>query len=164
MREGFEADQAAAITADVIQTLDDERLDSWLWARTCKLAGNGDRSELSRLSPGVRMFLLTRAFEWEVGNGGIWQYVSNAVNNSGTQFDLVAQGYDLIGMPERARLVRTVASYVEPLAHMYLDDYEGDEPADDDDDEVDQHHNTLCELADGPRLVYVRTHPDEFAI
>jgi hypothetical protein len=158
----FKADQAAQITAETIPTLDDERLDSWLWARVCRLVQDDERSRLVELSPGLRMFFLTRFFEWEVGNGGVAQYVSNAVNSAGTQFDLIAEGYELIGLSDRAELVRMVAARVRPFEHMYRDDYRGDEPPDD--DEVDRHDDVLCDLADAARLAYVRSHAVEFAI
>jgi hypothetical protein len=115
-----------------------------------------------RLSPGVRAFFLTRHFEWEVGNGGVWQYVANAVNNDGTNFDLIADGYDLLEVPDRADLVRKVSERMRPFGPLLLDDSEESLP--DEVDELELHDDVLSALTDDRRLSYVRAHPEDFAV
>ena len=80
------------------------------------------------------------------------------MQNSGNSTD----GYDLLMLPERADLVRTVGERMRPFGPLLLDD--SDEPIPDDADDLELHDNVLSELSDDQRLVYVRAHAAEFAI
>ena len=59
------------LTEQDIASLDDTQLDDRVWSRLVARFDPGDPDTLMTLPPGVRAYLATRLFEWEVGNGGL---------------------------------------------------------------------------------------------
>jgi hypothetical protein len=143
--------------------LSDKHLDDWTWARCATFAHPLDFETLAPLHPGVRAYVATRLFEWEVGNGGLHQYFLN--HPSADLFGLVLDGYAHLGL-ESAR--RIVAEEVAPIAER---EREGRESLRDSSDETfaksysDTELTQLdeqIELHDAERIQYVRAHPTLF--
>ncbi len=69
------------------------------------------------LPPGVRAYLATRLFEWEVGNGGLHQYFFNYP--SPDLLTLVLDGYSYLRLPDARRVVEELVAPVAEAEHAW---------------------------------------------
>jgi hypothetical protein len=90
---------AAILAADEIAPLPDDDLDTQL-----SLALSARMGDFDDWPPEPRAYLATRMVEREVGNGGFVQ----AVENARAFFPAAIEGYELLGRPELAQLLRHV--------------------------------------------------------
>jgi hypothetical protein len=152
------------LTAADIATLEDTNLDDRVWARLLSQVDPGDPEALIALPEGVRAYLATRLFEWEVGNGGLHQYFFNYP--SPDLLALVLDGYRHLGLPEARRVVEEVVAPVaeaerpwrESLRDGTIEGFFGSYPQSllpDHDDSIGYH--------DDIRVRYVRAHPELFS-
>ncbi|HEX7277278.1 MAG TPA: DUF4375 domain-containing protein [Acidimicrobiales bacterium] len=156
--------QTTPLTRQLIAELPDGQLDDWVWARSISYAFPADHVALVTLPEGVRAYIATRLFEWEVGNGGLHQYFFN--HPSSDLLSLVIDGYAFLGL-EAAR--RIVAEDVAPIAEREKEWRESLRDGSDDtfanayaDTELTALDERI-EFHDAERLRYVRGHPDLFA-
>jgi hypothetical protein len=81
------------------------------------LVDPGDPEALMALPPGVRAYLATRLFEWEVGNGGLHQYFFNYP--SPDLLTLVLDGYSYLRLPDARRVVEELVAPVAEAEHAW---------------------------------------------
>jgi hypothetical protein len=162
--EAMQQMQTTPLTPELVAELPDERLDDWVWARCATFADPCDYETLAPLQEGVRAYVVTRLFEWEVGNGGLHQYFFN--HPSTDLLGLVLDGYAYLGLETARRIVEEdVApiaererewreslrdSSIETFANSYADT------------ELTQFDERI-ELHDAERIRYVRANPTLFA-
>src|ERR1700738_3271891 len=92
------------LTAELVDRLSDDDLDDRLWQQLTRRAPPTDRSAVGALRPRVRAYYATRVFEWEVGNGGLYQYFLNWEGQPWL-LALVLEGYDTLGLTAMRRLI-----------------------------------------------------------
>lgn len=98
------------VTQQMIASLEDSDLDDRIWSRLLNRYSI-DETSLATAPKEVRAYLATREFEWEVGNGGLFQYFHNHPSEQ-----LVAQvieGYSLLQLPESGK---TLEEIIWPIA------------------------------------------------
>lgn len=150
------------LTETDIASLDDIELDDRVWARLSSRVDPGDPDALMALPPGVRAYLATRLFEWEVGNGGLHQYFFNYP--SPDLLALVLDGYSCLGLHDARRVVEelvpvaeTEGAWRESLRDGTIEGFFGSYPESrlpSYDDRIGYH--------DDVRVRYVRAHPELF--
>ncbi len=94
----------------MIADLDDSSLDDHVWLRLLGVYEPSDPETLMRAPEGVRAYICTRLFEWEVGNGGLHQYFFN--NPDPGLLQLVLDGYSFLGLAEARRIIEDVVAPV----------------------------------------------------
>lgn len=152
------------LTETDIASLEDTELDDRVWARLLSLVDPGDPEALMVLPPGVRAYLATRLFEWEVGNGGLHQYFFNYP--SPDLLTLVLDGYSCLGLPDARRVVEELVAPVaeaesawrESLRDGTIEGFFASYPESrlpSYDDRIGYH--------DDVRVGYLRAHPELFA-
>jgi hypothetical protein len=92
------------VTAAMIAELPDSKLDDHVWLRLHSRVGTGSRDDIDALHPLVRAYLVTRMFDWEVGNGGLRQYFLNFEDRPWF-LPLVLDGYTTLGLDDQRRVV-----------------------------------------------------------
>jgi Domain of unknown function (DUF4375) len=140
-----------------------ENFDDALWG---VVSGYGDISRIGELPEPVRVYFATRLVEWDVGNGG---FAQAAMNYLGV-FENAATGFESLGKPDIAALIRAAAKVAES-EQANIDEaraggiegafeYFGEGDAF---DEFDERLNEVGWFENGEaRLSYVRAHRDEF--
>ena len=91
---------AALIDADERGQVDDSTFDSELWLFLIELISSPQ--DAGRFAKPVTLYYASRYLQWEVGNGGFAQ----AAYNIPEWFELAASGYDELGLPRFAALIR----------------------------------------------------------
>jgi hypothetical protein len=92
------------VTAAMIAGLPGSELDDHVWLRLSSRAGTDSREGIEALHPLVRAYLVTRMFDWEVGNGGLRQYFLNFEDRPWF-LPLVLDGYTLLGLDDQRRVI-----------------------------------------------------------
>jgi hypothetical protein len=92
------------VTASMIAELPDSKLDGRVWLRLCSRVDMGSRDDIEALHPLVRAYLVTRMFDWEVGNGGLRQYFLNFETRPWF-LPLVLDGYTTLGLDDQRRVI-----------------------------------------------------------
>lgn len=92
------------VTAEMIAELPDSELDDHVWLRLTGRAGTDSRDGIEALHPLVRAYLVTRMFDWEVGNGGLRQYFLNFEDRPWF-LPLVLDGYTILGLDDQRRVI-----------------------------------------------------------
>jgi len=161
------AARPAPVSRADIDSLPDAQLDDEVWLAMSAIVrqrGGNTRAALATLTPGQRMYYATRLLEWEAGNGGMAQYFFNGEDAT---IDDAIGGYELLGHPEWAQIVRDAKSIAaQELATMPAS--RGRDP-----EAINDYleHSRLNDIdgrfasvpwADDLRIAYVRAHPDEF--
>ena len=152
------------LTVEEIATLPDEALGDRVWLRSVAYADTGDPESLLRLHAGVRAYLATHLFEWQVGNGGLHQYFFNFPSPQLLQ--VVLDGYSFLGLDDvRALLdvaVHPLAAreqeWRESLRDGRIETFFGSYP----ETQLSQFDNQVG-FHDKQRIAYVRGHPELFA-
>jgi len=98
------------LTPQLIADLDDTSLDDHLWLRLLDVYQPLDPDALMRAPDGVRAYICTRLFEWEVGNGGLHQYFFNQPDPR--LLKLILDGYSFLGLDDARRIVEEVVAPV----------------------------------------------------
>ena len=158
MRETLDTYASTPITRSMIASLSNSELDSRVWLRLSRRFSVSDPRILRRLPPTMRAYLSTRLFEWEVGNGGIVQYLWNYPNLA--FLEVVGGGYGILGMQIQQRTVdnrilpaaRHEAKRLRSMSH-FVDAYSIHALT-----ELD----ALVEAHDDVRVAFIRSHPDSF--
>jgi hypothetical protein len=91
------------VTAAMIAELPDSELDDRVWLRLCRV-NTDSQDDVEALHPLVRAYLVTRLFDWEVGNGGVRQYFLNFENRRWF-LPLVLDGYTTLGLDDQRRVI-----------------------------------------------------------
>jgi Domain of unknown function (DUF4375) len=94
-----------AVTKHMIATLEDSELDDRIWSRLLDRY-SFDETSLATTPKEVRAYLATREFEWEVGNGGLFQYFHNYPSEQ--LLAHVIEGYSLLDLEEAQAALETV--------------------------------------------------------
>jgi hypothetical protein len=144
-----------ASPVDVSSTADDDELDDHLWLRLADRTGN-DPAEVAALPEEVRAYYATRAFESEVGSGGVDGFIDVA----GGIGHLVADAYRLMNAPDAA--VAFEALWASPTVRRLLSD-DSYVLTDPELEEVGRLADTVG-IHDVERIALVRRHPDLFSI
>ena len=92
------------VTAAMIAELPDSKLDDQVWLRLHSRVDLSSRGDIEALHPLVRAYLVTRMFDWEVGNGGLRQYFLNFEDRPWF-LPLVLDGYTTLGLDAQRRLI-----------------------------------------------------------
>lgn len=92
------------VTTAMIAELPEAKLDDHIWLRLHSRVDVGSRGDIEALHPLVRAYLVTRIFEWEVGNGGLRQYFLN-FGNRPWFLPLVLDGYTALGLDAQRRVI-----------------------------------------------------------
>jgi hypothetical protein len=92
------------VTAAMIVELPDSEVDDHVWTRLCSRVNMGSRDDIEALHPLVRAYLVTRMFDWEVGNGGLRQYFLNFEDRPWF-LPLVLDGYTTLGLDDQRRVI-----------------------------------------------------------
>jgi hypothetical protein len=92
------------VTAAMIAGLPDSELDDHVWLRLSGRARTDSRGDIEALHPLVRTYLVTRMFDWEVGNGGLRQYFLNFEDRPWF-LPLVLDGYTALGLDDERRVI-----------------------------------------------------------
>src|SRR5215813_4447485 len=100
----FRQKTAKPLTVEMIASYSDSELDDHTLARLARRTDLTEQAEVESLPPLVQAWLVTRVFEWEVGNGGLNQYFLNFEDRPWF-LALVLRGYDVLGLPEQQRLI-----------------------------------------------------------
>jgi hypothetical protein len=100
------------VTAAMIAGLPDSELDDHVWLRLSSRAGTDSQDDIEALHPLVRAYLVTRMFDWEVGNGGLRQYFLNFEDRSWF-LPLVLDGYTALGLDDQRRVIE---EHIVPVA------------------------------------------------
>jgi hypothetical protein len=90
----------ALFATDAIAEMPYEKFDDELWFLLCNRVSSP--SDLESLPAPVQHYFASRLLEWDVGNGGFAQ----AAYNSANWFPLAAAGYEALGLPRSAALIR----------------------------------------------------------
>jgi hypothetical protein len=151
------------LTEQDIASLDDTQLDDRVWSRLVARFDPGDPDTLMTLPPGVRAYLATRLFEWEVGNGGLHQYFFNYP--SPDLLALVLEGYSHLGLHDARRVVDDLvvpvaaaeSTWRESLRGGTIEGFFGSYP----ESQLPDYDDRIV-LHDDVRVRYVRTHPELF--
>ena len=72
------------------------------------------KAGFEQLRPTVRAYCATRIFEWQVGNGGAYQFFLNWESEPWLLAEVLS-GYNLLGLPDQRRLIE---EYVAPTATL----------------------------------------------
>jgi hypothetical protein len=151
MRGGTRSMSEAPLTAAMIAELPDSRLDSYVWRRLCSRVSMGSRDDIEAMHPLVRAYLVTRMFDWEVGNGGLRQYFLD--------------GYTTLGLDDQRRVIE---ERIVPVAYSAKErrmrsrdrvDFFGPRRKKSQLDEL----NDLIGEHDGERIALIRANPELFA-
>jgi Domain of unknown function (DUF4375) len=140
-----------------------EDFDDALWG---VVSVYGDISTIGDLPEPVRVYFATRLVEWDVGNGGFAQAAMNYL----AVFEHAAKGFESLGKPDIAALIRAAAKVAE-REQANIDEAraggvegaveyfrEGDAF-----DEFDERLGDVGWFENGEaRLSYVRAHRDDF--
>src|SRR5262245_31225978 len=94
----FRQETAKPLTVEMIASYSDSELDDHTLARLARRADLTRAAEVESLPPLVQAWLVTRVFEWEVGNGGLNRYFLNFEDRPWF-LALVLRGYDVLGCP-----------------------------------------------------------------
>jgi hypothetical protein len=100
------------VTIAMIAGLPDSQLDDHVWLRLSSRTGMDSRDDLEALHPLVRAYLVTRMFDWEVGNGGLRQYFLNFEDRPWF-LPLVLDGYSVLGLADQRRAIE---EHIVPVA------------------------------------------------
>lgn len=92
------------VTAAMIAGLPDSKLDDHVWLRLHSRVDMGSRDDIEALHPLVRSYLVTRMFDWEVGNGGLRQYFLNFEDRPWF-LPFVLDGYTTLGLDDQRRII-----------------------------------------------------------
>lgn len=92
------------VTAAMIAGLPDSELDDHVWLRLCSRVRTDSRGDIEALHPLVRAYLVTRMFDWEVGNGGLRQYFLN-FGDRPWFLPLVLDGYTALGLDDQRGVI-----------------------------------------------------------
>jgi hypothetical protein len=92
--------------------MSDDDLDDHVWLALSRQTDLTERSAVEALEPLVQAWLVTRVFEWQVGNGGLYQYFLNFEDRPWF-LNLVLHGYDLLGLADQRRVLEET---ITPLA------------------------------------------------
>jgi hypothetical protein len=87
----------------MIAQLSDADLDDHVWIRLVSRLDLHSQPQIEALHPVVQAWLVTRLFEWEVGNGGLRQYFLNF--DAPWLLALIARGYTVLGLDGQRRVV-----------------------------------------------------------
>jgi hypothetical protein len=98
----------------LISSLGDAELDDLIWTRLCSRPGLLTKAGFEQLHPTVRAYCATRIFEWQVGNGGAYQFFLNWESEPWLLAEVLS-GYDLLGLRDQRRLIE---EYVAPTARL----------------------------------------------
>ena len=141
---------------DVAGTPDDAELDHHLWLRIGELVPDYTRASVLKLPTDVRVYFLTRLFEFEALNDGPEAFVQICPELLG----LVAPAYRHLGLDETAQ---SVDHYVASEATMRLLADPDTLPSA---QEVDDLGRMLEEVGvhDAERIAFVRANPHSFSL
>ena len=98
------------VTQQMIASLEDSDLDDRIWSRLLNRYSI-DETSLATAPKEVRAYLATREFEWEFGNGGLFQYFHNYPSDQ--LLAQVIEGYSLLQLPESRK---TLEEVIWPIA------------------------------------------------
>jgi hypothetical protein len=102
------------LTAHLISSLSDEELDDLIWIRLWSRPGLLTKAGFAQLRPTVRAYCATRIFEWQVGNGGVYQFFLNWESEPWLVAEVI-RGYNLLGLRDQRRLIE---EFVAPTATL----------------------------------------------
>jgi hypothetical protein len=147
----FESDYktvAALLDADTKTPLEAGKFDDELWLLLTKKVHNP--SDLKKYPETVGVYFASRYVQWEVGNGGFAQ----AAENVPEWFALAASGYESLGKPKFAALIRKAMTLLqsgsEDTLEAQLEALDAEIPAGE------------WEI-DNERVEFVRKHRSDFA-
>jgi uncharacterized protein DUF4375 len=140
-----------------------EDFDDALWGVVSEYA---DISSIVDLPEPVRVYFATRLVEWDVGNGGFAQAAMNYLD----VFEHVAKGFESLGKPDIAALIRAAAEVAESeqanIDEARAGGVEGAFEYFREGDAFDAFDKRLDEVGwfenGEARLSYVRAHRDDF--
>jgi hypothetical protein len=136
--EAAKREPADVIAADEVAPMSEENFDDALWSALCGRVDRGD--DVMEWPVEVRAYYATRMVDWEVGNGGFRQ----ALTNVPECFPHAIAGYELLGRPDLANLLRNALGAPDPAALDALDEQ--------------------LDVNDDLRVAYVRAHRDAFRL
>jgi ribose 1,5-bisphosphokinase PhnN len=137
--EDAKSSPADVIAADTADPLREDEFDSALWSALCGRLDAG--AEFAEWPREVQAYFATRYIDWEVMNGGFRQAL---VNESREYLPAAIAGYDLLGRPELAALLRRALTTPDAASLEALDEQFG--------------------VNDAERVAYVRAHAKKFQL
>jgi hypothetical protein len=151
------------LTEADIASLDDTDLDDRVWSRLVAHLDPDDPEALMAQPAGVRAYVTTRLFEWEVGNGGLHQYFFNHPDPD--LLALVLDGYTHLGLPNARRIVEELVAPVAEAEHAWreslrdgtIETFFGSYP----ESRLPGYDDRIV-MHDDVRVRYVRAHPELF--
>lgn len=152
------------VTAGMIAELPDSKLDDHIWLRLTSRVSMDRRDDMEALHPAVRAYLVTRMFDWEVGNGGLRQYFLNFTDRPWF-LPLVLDGYTILGLDDQRRVIEDrimpVAYSAKEASILTQDraDFFGPGRQKSQLDEL----NDLIDQHDDVRVALIRSNPELFA-
>ncbi|MEW6213557.1 MAG: DUF4375 domain-containing protein [Acidobacteriota bacterium] len=152
------------IDRDAREPMDNAQFDDALWLALCERVS--DPESLGALPHEVGVYYATRLVEWDVGNGGFAQ----ATMNYPEWFDLAAAGFEELGKPAVASLIREAKALVSLEAENMAKAREGglegvfDYFKENAFDSLNERIEEVDFWSDDTRVAYVRQHRDAFRI
>jgi hypothetical protein len=134
---------------DAAPKLNSSQFDDSLWLILC--AHVQTPLDLVGLPGEVSTYYASRLLQWEVGNGGFAQ----AAYNVPEWFSHAARGYDELGHPEFAKLIRQAQSLI-PADPNILESVESQL------EEVDESLSSVEWEIDDARIAFVKQHRESF--
>jgi len=142
-----------------------EDLDDTVWGVLCDIVDFDTPDSIVTYPEPVWVYFTTRYLEWGVGNGGFAQ----AAMNIPDWFELAAKGNEILGKPQLAALIRSVAEFsiserkqIDTARQGGLEsafEYFREGAFDQFDEQLDE----IGWWCDEERVEYVRAHRDQFA-
>jgi hypothetical protein len=88
----------------MLRDLPDDELDDSVWLDLADRIGRLDEGSFDRLAAPVRAFYATRVFEWQVGNGGLYQFFLN-YDHLPWFITAVLDGYTALGLEDQRQVL-----------------------------------------------------------